>query len=412
MQNFNHNLRRRTMRDMRSDFPILSRQQNGQEIVYLDNAATTQKPEAVIDAISNYYRMHNANVHRAAHRLAEEATALLEEARQLTQSFIGAERVEEIIFTRGATEAINLVTQILDGRLNAGDQILLTELEHHSNIVPWQMLAKRCGASIEAVKVTPDGELDIADFYQKLSSKTKIFSCNHVSNALGTVNPITELVQAARSAGAITLVDGAQATLHQHLDMQALGCDFYTFSGHKMYAPTGIGVLYGRAELLETLPPWHGGGEMIEQVTMTTSTYQKAPYKFEAGTPNICGAVGLGAAIKYLRQLPINDLVADENRILAETIGEMQDLPNIQLIGTPKNRSAVISFVVNGAHHHDVGTLLNEQGVAVRTGHHCAMPLMQALQIPGTVRASFSLYNTKADADRFIAALQKTITFL
>lgn len=397
---------------MRSDFPILSRQQNGQEIVYLDNAATTQKPEAVIDAISNYYRMHNANVHRAAHRLAEEATALLEEARQLTQSFIGAERVEEIIFTRGATEAINLVTQILDGRLNAGDQILLTELEHHSNIVPWQMLAKRCGASIEAVKVTPDGELDIADFYQKLSSKTKIFSCNHVSNALGTVNPITELVQAARSAGAITLVDGAQATLHQHLDMQALGCDFYTFSGHKMYAPTGIGVLYGRAELLETLPPWHGGGEMIEQVTMTTSTYQKAPYKFEAGTPNICGAVGLGAAIKYLRQLPINDLVADENRILAETIGDMQDLPNIQLIGTPKNRSAVISFVVNGAHHHDVGTLLNEQGVAVRTGHHCAMPLMQALQIPGTVRASFSLYNTKADADRFIAALQKTITFL
>ncbi len=397
---------------MRSDFPILSRQQNGQEIVYLDNAATTQKPEAVIDAISNYYRMHNANVHRAAHRLAEEATALLEEARQLTQSFIGAERVEEIIFTRGATEAINLVTQILDGRLNAGDQILLTELEHHSNIVPWQMLAKRCGASIEAVKVTPDGELDIADFYQKLSSKTKIFSCNHVSNALGTVNPVTELVQAARSAGAITLVDGAQATLHQHLDMQALGCDFYTFSGHKMYAPTGIGVLYGRAELLETLPPWHGGGEMIEQVTMTTSTYQKAPYKFEAGTPNICGAVGLGAAIKYLRQLPINDLVADENRILAETIGEMQDLPNIQLIGTPKNRSAVISFVVNGAHHHDVGTLLNEQGVAVRTGHHCAMPLMQALQIPGTVRASFSLYNTKADADRFIAALQKTITFL
>jgi len=397
---------------MRSDFPILSRQQNGQEIVYLDNAATTQKPEAVIDAISNYYRMHNANVHRAAHRLAEEATALLEEARQLTQSFIGAERVEEIIFTRGATEAINLVTQILDGRLNAGDQILLTELEHHSNIVPWQMLAKRCGASIEAVKVTPDGELDIADFYQKLSSKTKIFSCNHVSNALGTVNPVTELVQAARSAGAITLVDGAQATLHQDLDMQALGCDFYTFSGHKMYAPTGIGVLYGRAELLETLPPWHGGGEMIEQVTMTTSTYQKAPYKFEAGTPNICGAVGLGAAIKYLRQLPINDLVADENRILAETIGEMQDLPNIQLIGTPKNRSAVISFVVNGAHHHDVGTLLNEQGVAVRTGHHCAMPLMQALQIPGTVRASFSLYNTKADADRFIAALQKTITFL
>ena len=324
------------MRDMRSDFPILSRQQNGQEIVYLDNAATTQKPEAVIDAISNYYRMHNANVHRAAHRLAEEATALLEEARQLTQSFIGAERVEEIIFTRGATEAINLVTQILDGRLNAGDQILLTELEHHSNIVPWQMLAKRCGASIEAVKVTPDGELDIADFYQKLSSKTKIFSCNHVSNALGTVNPVTELVQAARSAGAITLVDGAQATLHQHLDMQALGCDFYTFSGHKMYAPTGIGVLYGRAELLETLPPWHGGGEMIEQVTMTTSTYQKAPYKFEAGTPNICGAVGLGAAIKYLRQLPINDLVADENRILAETIGEMQDLPNIQLIGTPQ----------------------------------------------------------------------------
>jgi len=402
----------KTAADLRKDFPILERQHNGQTLIYLDNAATTQKPQAVIDAIADYYALHNANVHRAAHILAEEATQLMEQARASARVFMNAEHDAEVIFTRGTTEAINLVANILSNVIIPEDEILITELEHHSNIVPWQMLAQRSGATLKAVKVLANGDLDLPDFYNKLSNRTKIFACNHVSNALGTINPVQELVSAARDAGAFTLVDGAQASLHQTIDVQALGCDFYALSGHKMYAPTGIGVLYGRLELLEELPPWHGGGEMIEHVTIETSTYQKPPFKYEAGTPNIAGAVGLGAAIAYLNALPREELVAQEDQLIADTLSALRQLPGFRLIGEPKQRSAVISFLLEGAHPHDVGTLLDQQGVALRTGHHCTMPLMQALGIPGTVRASFSLYSSKEDADRLIAAVDKAATFL
>ncbi len=398
--------------DMRQDFPILAREHRGRPLVYLDNAATTQKPQVVIDAIAEYYAQHNANVHRAAHILAEEATQLMEEARDLAQGFVHAAHREEIVFTRGTTEAVNLVANILAAELSHEDEILITEMEHHSNIVPWQMLAQRTGASLLAVKVLPNGDLDLEDFQNKLSEKTKVFTCNHVSNALGTVNPVQDLVAHARAVGAYTLIDGAQASLHEHIDVQALGCDFYALSGHKMFAPTGIGVLYGRLGLLESLPPWHGGGEMIEHVTIETSTYQKPPFKYEAGTPNIAGAVGLGAAIKYLNELPLDDLIAQEQQLVANTLSALKQLPGLRLVGEPKQRTAVISFLLEDAHPHDVGTLLDQQGVALRTGHHCTMPLMQALGIPGTVRASFSLYSTQTDADHLLAAVDKATTFL
>jgi len=400
------------MHNLRGDFPILQREHRGQALIYLDNAATTQKPNAVINAVANYYRMHNANVHRAAHLLAEEATNLLEEARTLAQSFVNAAHHEEIILTKGTTEAINLIANVLTGQLGPGDEILLTELEHHSNIVPWQMLAQRSGASIKAVKVTQSGDLDLDDFHSKLGPATKIFACNHVSNALGTINPVAELIAAAKSVNAFTVIDGAQAALHQSVDVQALDCDFYAFSGHKMYAPTGIGVAYGKLALLEELPPWQGGGEMIERVTIETSTYQRPPYKFEAGTPNIAGAVGLGAAIKYLNSLPRQQLVDAEDKLIRNCIGRLKQIPGARLVGEPAHRSAVVSFVLEGSHPHDIGTLLDQQGVAVRTGHHCAMPLMDALELPGTVRASFSLYSAEEDVERFIQAVDKATSFL
>lgn len=400
------------MSDIRADFPILERQHDGRPLVYLDSAATTQKPNVVIDAVANYYRNSNANVHRAAHKLAEEATNLLEDARTQVQVFIGALNREEIVFTRGTTEAINLVASGLTDALQAGDEILLTALEHHSNIVPWQMAAQKSGAKIMVVDVTAQGELDMADFAKKLSAKTKIFTCNHVSNALGTVNPVDQLVAAARDAGAITVIDGAQATLHENLNMAELDCDFYAFSGHKLFAPTGIGVLYGKLEQLEKLPPYQGGGEMIEHVTFERSTYQKPPYKFEAGTPNIGGAVGLGAAITYLNSLPLQQLVEQENVLIKKAISQLRQIPGMQLVGEPGKRCAVISFLVEGAHPNDIGTLLDQQGVAVRTGHHCTMPLMDRLGLPGTVRASFSLYNNDYDVERLIEAVNKATTFI
>ena len=397
---------------IRQDFPILARQSRGKSLVYLDNGATTQKPQAVIDAIDTYYRMHNSNVHRAAHELAEEATQMMESGRTLCQEFINAKDRKEIIFTRGTTEAINLVANVLTQRIQPGQDILLTELEHHSNIVPWQMLAERTGANIKAVAITGDGELDLEDAAAKLCKNTALFAFTHVSNGLGTINPAKTLIKMAKDVGALTLVDGAQAILHLPVDVQDLDCDFYVFSGHKLYAPTGIGVLYGREELLEALPPWQGGGEMIEQVTMTSSTYQSAPYKFEAGTPNVAGAVGLGAAITYLKQQPVADLVAAEDALIKEALSGLQQIPGFQLVGKPNKRSAVISFLLEGSHPNDVGTLLDQQGIAVRSGHHCNMPLMTRLGVPGTVRASFSLYNSEADVDRLIAGVQKASTFL
>ena len=399
---------------IRSDFPILKREFRNQPLIYLDSAATTQKPQQVIDAISHYYAYYNANVHRAAHVLAAEATQGLEDARSRVQSWLKAAHTSEIVFTRGTTESINLVAQTLANTdwLSPGDDIVLTELEHHSNIVPWQMLAQRTGATLKAIKVRPDGDLDLDDLEDIIGPKTKVLSCIHVSNALGTVNPIEKLIARAKEVGALTMIDGAQAALHQDLNVQLLDCDFYCFSGHKLFGPTGIGVLYGKQAWLEKLPPWQGGGEMIEHVSLTQSTYQQPPYKFEAGTPNIAGAVGLGAALDYLQAQDRCKLNAHEDQLVQTAANRLAQMPGVKLIGEPAVRSSVISFAIQGAHPHDVGTLLDQQGVAVRTGHHCAMPLMEALGIPGTIRASFSYYSNEEDVERLLQAVDKAMTFL
>jgi cysteine desulfurase / selenocysteine lyase len=398
--------------NIRNDFPILQRQSRGQPLVYLDNAATTQKPQVVIDAVSDYYQRYNANVHRAAHELAEQATAGMEAARDLVRDFINAKQSAEVIFTRGTTEAINLVANCLSTQIQAGQDIVITELEHHSNIVPWQMLAARVGANLRAIAITDSGDIDMDDAKAKITANTALVAFSHVSNGLGSINPAEQIIALAKDAGALTLVDGAQAALHLTVDVQALDCDFYVFSGHKIFAPTGIGVLYGRYQLLEELPPWQGGGEMIEYVTLESSTYQSPPYKYEAGTPNIAGAIGLGAAIRYLQGIPRNELVEQEDKLVATALSGLRQIPGVRLIGEPNRRSAVISFLMDQGHPADVGTLLDQQGVAVRTGHHCNMPLMQRLGVPGTVRASFSLYNNQADVERLLQAVDKAATFL
>ena len=402
------------MSSIRSDFPILEREHRGQPIVYLDSAATTQKPQVVIGAVSDYYERYNSNVHRAAHILAEEATSAIEDARKDVANFINASRPEEVCFTKGTTESINLVANILaDGLpISVDDEILITTLEHHSNIVPWQMLAARTQAKLLAVDVLPNGDLDLDDFARKLSPRTKILACNHVSNALGTVNPIAKMIEQAHAVGALVVIDGAQAVLHESVDVQALDCDFYAFSGHKMYAPTGVGVLYGKYDLLDSLPPWQGGGEMIERVTLEHTTFQRPPFKFEAGTPNIAGAIGLGAAVNYLCSIDRPSLVDAEQELVKLAQSRLLQLPGVTLVGTPRERSAVISFALEGAHPQDVGTLLDQQGVAVRAGHHCAMPLMDRLGLSGTVRASFSLYSNQDDVDRLVAAVDKASTFV
>ena len=394
------------------DFPTLQRRVRDSRLVYLDSAATTQKPTAVIDAVADYYRNTNSNVHRAAHALADEATQAFEAARDATQRFVNAAHRAEVVFTRGTTESVNLVANCLTQRLQAGDEILITRMEHHSNIVPWQMLAQRSGARLVACDVTPSGELDLEDFHRQLSDKTKVLAVGHVSNALGTVNPVHELTAAAHDAGAIVLIDGAQAALHLPLDVQALDCDFYAFSSHKIFGPTGVGVLYGKRSLLEELPPWQGGGEMIERVTIEQTTYNQPPYKFEAGTPNIAGVIGFGAALDYLAGIPRAQLGEAEDRLVDAALAQLKQMPEVRLVGEPEKRLSIVSFLVDGGHPHDVGTLLDQQGIAVRTGHHCAMPLMERLGIPGTIRASFSLYNCEDDVDKFITAVRKAISFI
>ena len=398
--------------DISGDFPILARTVNGAPLTYLDNAATSQKPRSVIDAIRRYYEQSNANVHRAAHALADEATAAMEGARAKVQELLGAAESREIVFTRGTTESINLVAASLAGRFKPGDEILITELEHHSNIVPWQMLRQRCGAQLLAVRVTADGEIDLDDFHAKLAPRTKLVAVSHVSNALGTINPIETLIQAAHDQGAMALVDGAQAVQHLDVDVQRLACDFYAFSAHKAFGPTGIGALYGRADLLEELPPYQGGGEMIEHVSIDATTYNQLPYKFEAGTPNIAGAVGFGAAIDYLRGLPCQQLRRREQALVELALSRLKQIPGVRIVGEPRRRSSIISFLIDGGHAHDFGTLLDQQGVAVRTGHHCAMPLMERLGVSGTIRASFALYNSEADAGRLIAGVEKAMEFI
>ena len=398
------------MKDLSDDFPLIDR---SQELVYLDNAATTQKPAQVLNAVRNYYEQHNANVHRAAHRLSDEATRAFETARETVARRINARSSKEVIWTRGTTEAINLVAAAYaPSVLGTGDNVLITQMEHHSNIVPWQLACERAGAKLQAVEVSPDGELDLDDFAAKLGERTKIVAIGHVSNALGTVNDIAALTAQAHGVGATVVVDGAQAMPHLDVDVQALGCDFYAFSGHKMYGPTGIGALYGREELLSAMPPWQSGGEMIERVRIEATTYAALPFKFEAGTPNIAGALGLAAAIDYLDALDTSALQRHETDLLNYATSSLQQVDGISIVGNAAQKGPVLSFLLKGTHPHDVGALLDQQGVAVRTGHHCAMPLMDALGIPGTVRASFGLYNSRQDADRLVAAVRKAQSML
>ena len=398
--------------NIRDDFPILQRTSRSKPLVYLDNGATTQKPQQVIDTIDRYYRQHNANVHRAAHELAEEATALLEECRTKAQAFMNAAHRESVIFTRGTTEGINLVAQVIEGNIKAGQEIVISQLEHHSNIVPWQLLAQRTGAKIRAIDIDENGDLDLESAASLINENTALLAITHISNGLGAVNPVANLVEQAKQVGALTLVDGAQAVLHARIDVQAMDCDFYVFSGHKMFAPTGIGILYGRLELLNALPPWQGGGEMIDQVSIEASTYQPAPFRFEAGTPNIAGCAGLGAAIDYINGLPMDELIQKEEQLVNRALFGLKQIPGLRLIGEPNKRASVISFLLDDGHPNDVGTLLDQQGIAVRSGHHCNMPLMTRLGIPGTVRASFSLYNNEADVDALLAGVEKAATFL
>ena len=392
---------------VRRDFPILSQQVNGKPLVYLDNGASSQRPEAVLQAMDRYYREMHSNVHRGAHTLGDRATSAFEGAREKVQKFLNAPSSRQIIWTRGTTEAINLVANGLAEKLKPGDEILLSQMEHHANIVPWQMLAERTGAKVVAIQITPEGELDMESFHCLLGERTRILAFNHVSNALGTINPVADMAAKAKAQGVITLIDGAQAVPHFQVDVQALDCDFYVFSAHKLFGPTGIGVLYGKADLLEAMPPWQGGGEMIERVSFTGTTYNTLPYKFEAGTPAVAEAVGLGAAIDYLASLDRGAMEAAENALLRRANELVATVPGMTVVGTAANKVPVMSFKIEGLHPSDIGTLLDQQGIAVRSGHHCAMPLMEFYEIPGTARASFAFYNTLEEVEQLFAALQK-----
>ena len=393
---------------VREDFPILHQQVRGKPLVYLDNAATSQKPQVVIDAIRNYYERDNANIHRGVHFLSERATEDYERARRTVQHFVNAADSREVIFTRGTTESINLVAQTYGRKhVGAGDEILLTAMEHHSNIVPWQLLCEEKGAHLRVAPIGDRGELLVEEFEKLLGPRTKFVALPHVSNALGTVNPVAQLVEMAHRWNAPVLVDGAQAAPHAQIDVQALDCDFYAFSGHKVYGPTGIGILYGKAALLDAMPPYQGGGDMISSVTFEKTTYNKLPYKFEAGTPNVSGAIGLGAALEYVDRLGIAEIAAQEEEVLAYAMDAVSALPDIALIGTAPHKAGVVSFVMDGIHPHDIGTILDQEGIAVRTGHHCAQPVMQRFNIPATVRASFALYNTKQEVDALVRGIRK-----
>jgi cysteine desulfurase / selenocysteine lyase len=391
---------------VRQDFPVLSQQVHGKPLAYLDNAASAQRPVQVIEAVAEYYRRDHANVHRGVHTLSQRATDAFEGAREKVRRFINAASTREIIFTRGTTEAINLVAQSW-GRteLGPGDEIAITHLEHHANIVPWQMLCEQTGATLRVIPMTLSGEIDLDAADRLIGSRTRLLAFGHVSNALGTIHPVATLVAMAKSVGALVLLDGAQGVPHMRVDMQALGCDFYAFSGHKMFAPTGIGVLWGREELLKAMPPWQGGGDMILAVTFDKTTYNELPWKFEAGTPHIAGAIGLGAAIDYLERLDFERAAAWEEELLEYATAALCKIEGLRIIGTAPHKAAVISFSLAGVHPHDIGTIVDHAGVAIRTGHHCAMPVMEFYGVPATARASFAFYNTKAEADQLVAAL-------
>jgi cysteine desulfurase/selenocysteine lyase len=394
---------------VRRDFPILSRTINGKPLVYLDGAASSQRPWAVIKAIEHYETHSHANVHRGVHTLSQEATDAFEGARDRVRRFLNARSTKEIVFVRGTTEAINLVAQsYARPRFGKGDEILITALEHHANIVPWQLVCEQTGCTLKVAPINRRGELELEAFESLLSERTKLVGVAHVSNALGTILPVKRIIDAAHARGVPVLVDGAQAVPHSRIDVRALGADFYAFSSHKLYGPTGMGVLYAREELLESMPPWQGGGDMIRTVTFEKSTWNELPFKFEAGTPNISGAVGLAAAIDYVEGLGIEAIAAHENKLLARATAEVSKIPGVELVGTAAHKAAVLSFTIAGIHPHDIGTILDTQGVAVRTGHHCAMPVMDFFGIPATARASFGCYNTFEEVDRLLAALHET----
>jgi cysteine desulfurase / selenocysteine lyase len=393
---------------LREDFPILKQKVHGKPLVYFDNGATSQKPQAVIDTLDRYYSTENSNIHRGVHALSERATAAYEAAREKIRRFINAGSDKEIIFVRGTTEAINLVAQSY-GRsfLKAGDEIIVSAMEHHSNIVPWQMLCEQTGAKLRVVPINHDGELVMEEFQRLLNDKTKFVSVTHVSNALGTIVRVKEIVASAHEHGVPVLLDGAQAVPHLRVDVQDLGCDFYAFSGHKMFGPTGIGVLYGRRDLLEKMPPYQGGGDMISLVTFEKTHYNVLPYKFEAGTPHIAGVIGLGAAVDYLTELDWDALAAHEQRLLSCATDALASIDGLRIIGTAKEKAGVLSFVLDHVHAHDVGTILDQEGVAVRAGHHCAMPVMQRFGVPATTRASFAFYNTIEEIDALACAIHR-----
>lgn len=393
--------------EIRKDFPILHRQVNGQPLVYLDNAATSQTPRQVIDTIVDYYSRYNANIHRGVHTLSQEATDAYEQARIKIQKHFNAAHAHEIIMTSGTTEGINLVAQGFTGFLEAGDEIWVSAMEHHSNIVPWQMLCERTGASLRVIPMNEEGSLILEPFKEALSDRTKLVFCNHVSNALGTVNPIEEIIQMAHSAGAAVLIDGAQAAPHLRADMQELDVDFYTVSAHKLCGPTGVGALYAKEEWLKKLPPYQGGGEMISEVTFEKTTYADLPHKFEAGTPNICGGIAFGAALDYLNGIGMDQIASCEAELLDYATESLLRIEGLKIYGLAARKTAVISFNLKGIHPYDVGTLLDKMGIAVRTGHHCAQPIMDFYKIPGTIRASFSFYNTREEVDRLVQGVER-----
>lgn len=403
-----HPVRAFDVQKIRRDFPVLHQKVHGKPLVYLDNAATTQKPLAVIEAIQNYYLHDNSNIHRGVHTLSERATEHYESVREQARKFLNAADTKEIIFVRGTTEAINLVAQTY-GRKNVGngDEILITALEHHSNIVPWQLLCEEKGAKLRVAPINDQGELLLDEFEKLLTPKTKIVSIGHLSNALGTINPVREIVRMAHARNIPVLVDGAQAVARMKVDVQALDCDFYALSSHKLYGPTGVGILYGKAKLLEAMPPWQGGGDMIASVTFDKTVYNRLPYKFEAGTPNIADTIGLGAALEYVNRLGLDEIERHEADILAYATNALCAMPGVRIVGTAREKAGVLSFVMGDIHPHDIGTILDSEGIAVRTGHHCAQPVMQRFGIPATARASFGLYNTREEVDALVAGIRK-----
>ncbi len=390
------------------DFPILDQEVNGHPLVYLDNAASSQKPRCVIDAVADYYKKDNANIHRGVHQLSQRATDAYEGAREKVRGFVNAAVVEEIIFVRGATEAINLVAQsFVRPQLSTGDTVLVSQLEHHANIVPWQMVCEQTGATLKVIPMLQSGELDLSGIDGLLTERTKILAIGHVSNALGTINPIKSLISKAHAKDIPVLIDGAQAVPHMVVDVQALDCDFYVFSGHKMFAPTGIGTLYGKRAILEEMAPWQGGGDMILSVSFEHTQYNVLPYKFEAGTPNIAGTIGLGVAIDYMQEIGIDNIAAHEHSLLVAATEKLTAMEGVNIIGTAADKASVLSFMIEGVHPHDVGTIFDQQGVAIRTGHHCAQPVMQFYGIPATARASFAFYNQLSDVDALVASIEK-----